>query len=146
MSLILDENVNEDTIKQLIKFVDNKEYVLDSKYISKEQILQEEMESLGHDPLELLGYNPYEAIVELIVKDTKEIYAYEEDLKKNKNIAEIIYHKNNDNENIDVATEPTTNDNLSFKQIAEEEIERLNVVCSGCAKLTLTVATTEPSS
>ncbi len=99
MTLVIDMNANDATINKLQKFIDNKEYVQKSKYISKEQALQNERNSLGYDPLELLGYNPYEAQIDITLKneftDTEKMAEIEKDLKKNRDISEIIYHKDN---------------------------------------------------
>lgn len=99
MTLVIDDKADDTSIANLQKFVDKKDYIQESKYISKEQALQEEAESLGYDPLELLGYNPYEAQIEVTLKNdytnTDKMAEIEKDLKKNKLISEVIYHKDN---------------------------------------------------
>ena len=99
MTLVIDRNANDATINKLQKFIDNKEYVQKSKYISKEQALQMERESLGYDPLELLGHNPYEAEIEITLKNEytnpEKMAEIEKELKRNRDISEIIYHKDN---------------------------------------------------
>lgn len=99
MTLVVDDKADDAAITKLQKLVDGKEFVQESKYISKEQALQEERESLGYDPIELLGYNPYEAQIELTLKkdytDTEKMAEIENDLKTNKHISEVIYHKDN---------------------------------------------------
>lgn len=99
MTLVIDDKADDTSIANLQKFVDKKDYIQESKYISKEQALQEEVESLGYDPLELLGYNPYEAQIEVTLKNdytnTDKMAEIEKDLKKNKLISEVIYHKDN---------------------------------------------------
>ena len=99
MTLVIDDKADDTSIANLQKFVDKKDYIQESKYISKEQALQEEAESLGYDPLEILGYNPYEAQIEVTLKNdytnTDKMAEIEKDLKKNKLISEVIYHKDN---------------------------------------------------
>lgn len=99
MTLVIDDKADDTSIANLQKFVDKKDYIQESKYISKEQALQEEAESLGYDPLELLGYNPYEAQIEVTLKNdytnTDKMAEIEKDLRKNKLISEVIYHKDN---------------------------------------------------
>ena len=99
MTLVIDDKADDTSIANLQKFVDKKDYIQESKYISKEQALQEEAESLGYDPLELLGYNPYEAQIEVTLKNdytnTDKMAEIEKDLKKNKLTSEVIYHKDN---------------------------------------------------
>ncbi len=43
---------------RLGKMLDAAPYVLDSRYISREDALQEHIENLGEDPQKFLGYNP----------------------------------------------------------------------------------------
>ena len=68
MTVIFDRKAEESAILKLQQSIDKKEYVLSSKYISKEEALNEAKESLGADPMELLGANPYEAEIEISLK------------------------------------------------------------------------------
>ena len=100
MTLVIDNSADEAEILKLQAIIDSKDYVQESIYISSEQALMEEKESLGYDPIELLGYNPYEAQIEVTLKneftDTEKMAEIEAELKeKYSNISEIIYHKNN---------------------------------------------------
>ena len=105
MTLVIDKDVEGNPIPNL----NTLEYVQESKYISKEQALEEEKKSLGHDPTELLGYNPYEAQIELTLKNdftsTEKMEEIAKELKdKYTSITEVIYQK----ENID-----TVNSNIN---------------------------------
>ena len=80
ITVIIDRKTDEETILKLHKEIEKKEYVLSSKYISKEDALEDAKASLGTDPMELLGSNPYEAEIE-------------KELLKNKCVSEVIYHK-----------------------------------------------------
>ena len=105
MTLVIDKDVEGNPIPNL----NTLEYVQESKYISKEQALEEEKKSLGHDPTELLGYNPYEAQIELTLKNdftsTEKMEEIAKELKdKYTSISEVIYQK----ENID-----TVNSNIN---------------------------------
>ena len=51
MTVIMDRKADEATIVKLQKEIDKKEYTLSSKYISKEDALNEAKESLGADPM-----------------------------------------------------------------------------------------------
>lgn len=97
MTVIIDSKVNEQTILELKKRIEKKEYVLSCKYISKEDALNEAKESLGADPMELLGENPYEAEIEINLKqefsDIEKMAEIEKELIGNKEISEVIYHK-----------------------------------------------------
>ena len=97
MTVIIDKNANEQSILKLKKVIDSKEYVLESRYISKEDALDEARESLGADPMELLGENPYEAEIEINLKqefsDIEKMAEIEKELIGNKEVSEVIYHK-----------------------------------------------------
>ena len=97
MTVIMNNKADEDAILKLKKTIDNKEYVLKSKYISKEDALDEARASLGADPIELLGENPYEAEIEISLKkefsDIERMAEIEKELMKMKGISEVIYHK-----------------------------------------------------
>ena len=97
MTVVIDRTVDEAAILKLQKNIERKEYILGSRYISKEEALEEAKANLGTDPLELLGTNPYEAEIELNLKkefsSVEKMEQIEKELLKNKEIAEIIYHK-----------------------------------------------------
>ena len=97
MTVIIDSKVNEQAILELKKEIEQKEYVLGCKYISKEDALNEAKESLGADPMELLGENPYEAELEINLKqefsDVEQMAEIEKELLKNTEVTEVIYHK-----------------------------------------------------
>lgn len=97
ITVIIDRNTDEETILKLHKEIEKKEYVLSSKYISKEDALEEAKASLGTDPMELLGSNPYEAEIEINLKkdysNVENMVGIEKELLKNKCVSEVIYHK-----------------------------------------------------
>ncbi len=97
ITVVIDSKAEETAILRLKSGIDKKEYVLDSKYISKEDALNEAKESLGADPMELLGENPYEAEIEISLKkgfsNVEKMAEIEKGLLKNSIVAEVIYHK-----------------------------------------------------
>ena len=97
MTVIIDSKTDEPEILKLKKDIDRKEYVLNSQYISKEDALNEAKESLGTDPMELLGENPYEAEIEINLKkefsDVENMTKIEKELLGKKGVSEVIYHK-----------------------------------------------------
>ena len=97
MTVIMNRKTDEATILKLQKSINSKEYVLSSKYVSKEDALNEAKESLGADPMELLGENPYEAEIEINLKkefsNVEKMSEIEKELLKNKGVSEVIYHK-----------------------------------------------------
>ena len=68
MTIVFDRTAEEAAILKLQKRIESKEYTLGSRYISKEEALEEAKADLGTDPMELLGVNPYEAEIELNLK------------------------------------------------------------------------------
>ncbi|MBO7194025.1 MAG: permease-like cell division protein FtsX [Bacteroidaceae bacterium] len=97
MTVIMKSKTEEAAILKLQKEINKKEYVLSSKYISKEDALNEAKESLGADPMELLGENPYEAEIEISLKrefsNVEKMGEIEKELLKSKGVSEVIYHK-----------------------------------------------------
>lgn len=96
-SVLIDENVNETDILQFKKELDEKPYVKESVYISKEQALQEEVSAMGTDPSEFLGYNPFTASIEVRLKadyaNVDSIAMIENELGENSNISDILYQR-----------------------------------------------------
>ena len=88
MTVIIKDKADEHAILNLKRAIDDKDYVLNSKYISKEDALEEAKVSLGADPIELLGENPYEAEIEISL-----MTGIEKELLKMKGVSEVIYHK-----------------------------------------------------
>lgn len=97
LTVIIDSKADETAIQKLRKEIDSKEYVLSSRYLSKEDALAEAREALGADPMELLGANPYEAEIGISLKEefseVDKMSAIEKELLKKKEVAEVIYHK-----------------------------------------------------
>ena len=97
LSVIIDSKADETAIQKLRKEIDSKEYVLSSRYLSKEDALAEAREALGADPMELLGANPYEAEIGISLKEefseVDKMSVIEKELLKKKEVADVIYHK-----------------------------------------------------
>lgn len=95
LSLLLNENANEQDINRIVKFVQTQPYAKEVDYISKEQILAEQTESMGLDPTEFLGYNPYTASIEVKLKanyaNTDSIIPIKNRLMRYTQIREISY-------------------------------------------------------
>ena len=97
MTIVFDRTADEAAILKLQKRIESKEYTLGSRYISKEEALEEAKADLGTDPMELLGANPYEAEIELNLKkefsSVDKMAEIEKELLGNKEVTEVIYHK-----------------------------------------------------
>ena len=68
LSLLLNDEVAQKEVDRIITYVNAQSYTKEIQYISKEAILAEQTESMGLDPTEFLGYNPYTASIELKLK------------------------------------------------------------------------------
>lgn len=97
VTVVVSNNLDEDGILRLKKSLDSDKRVLESVYISREEALAEETKALKANPAEILGYNPYEASIELTLKqeysNSEELEAFEKTLIQKKGIKEVLYHK-----------------------------------------------------
>lgn len=64
-TVLLNNDAPESAILALQKRLDSEAFVKASVYISKEEALKEEVETMGSDPVEFLGYNPFSPSIEL---------------------------------------------------------------------------------
>lgn len=97
VSVIINSDTEETEILKLKERLDKERYIQDITYISKEQALEEQKAELGADPVEQLGYNPYEAELCLTLQpqyaNSDSLQTIEDKLLRNKNIKEVIYQK-----------------------------------------------------
>lgn len=97
VTIILSNSLEENEIQTLKKSIDSDRRILKSSYISKEEALAEETEALKANPAEILGYNPYEASIELTMKpefsNSVELENLKQTLIKKRGIKEIIYQR-----------------------------------------------------
>lgn len=97
VSVVLDNSMSDQQIADYHKRLNRRSYVKNSVYISKEQVLEEQRKELGTDPVEFLGYNPYEASIELSMKpefaNNESLATIEKELRSDKGVKEVIYHK-----------------------------------------------------
>ena len=97
VSIIIDSKVEEADILAFKEIVDKKQCVQSSVYISKQQALEEEMAALKTDPTEQLGYNPYEASIELSMKaeyaNNDSLARIEKLLLADKGVNKVVYQK-----------------------------------------------------
>lgn len=64
-TVLLNNDAPESAILAQQKRLDSEAFVKASAYISKEEALKEEVETMGSDPVEFLGYNPFSPSIEL---------------------------------------------------------------------------------
>ena len=107
LSLLLNDEVKTEDVNSIVSYVKAQRYTKEVRYISKEAILAEQTASMGLDPTEFLGYNPYTASIEVKLKadyaNTDSIIPIKNRLMRYTQIREISYPSelmDNVNENI----------------------------------------------
>ena len=107
LSLLLNDDAKAEDVNRIVRHVGAQRYAKEVHYISKEDILAEQTVSMGLDPTEFLGYNPYTASIEVKLKaeyaNTDSIVPIKNRLMRYTQIREISYPSelmDNVNENI----------------------------------------------
>ena len=97
VTIVLNDDVQTNQAKQLQDSLCTLRYVGNIDYISREQAMQEQIESMGIDPTEFLGANPFSISMEIKVKPeysvTDSLQWISTELRTTKSIAEVIYQK-----------------------------------------------------
>ena len=97
IAAVIRTDATEPEILTLQKQIEKKNYTALTRYISKEEILEAQKKELGTDPEEFLGYNPYEASIELSVEpqyaNNDSLAKIEKELLDNRLVSEVVYHK-----------------------------------------------------
>ena len=97
VTVVLDDDVQTMDAVRLQDSLKTMRYVGSIDYISREQALQEQIESMGIDPTEFLGANPFSISMEMKVKpefasnDSLEWISRE--LRESKLVADVLYQK-----------------------------------------------------
>lgn len=97
MSVVVSSKMNEQDILKYQKRLEKLPCVISSKYISSEQILEEQKVELGVDPVEFLGYNPYDPSIDLTLKSEyarpDSMALLEKQLLKDERVTQVVYHR-----------------------------------------------------
>ena len=92
--LVSDDMKQPDALK-FQRELNEKAYVKESQYISKEQALKEQTEAMSTDPAEFLGYNPFTASIEIklnaVYANSDSIAWIEKEILANKHVMEVNY-------------------------------------------------------
>ena len=70
LTVLMQHDATKEDVTRLKNMVNLAPFVLESRYISKEEALQEHIENLGEDPQKFLGYNPLTDAFEIRLKET----------------------------------------------------------------------------
>lgn len=66
-ALVIDGTAPSD-VNKLVQRIESKPYAKEVRFISKDEVLQQESSLMGIDPTEFLGFNPYTASIEIRLK------------------------------------------------------------------------------
>lgn len=70
LTVVMQEDATQEEVDRLGNLVKISPYILEAKYVSKADALQEHIEHLGEDPEKFLGYNPLTDAYELRLKES----------------------------------------------------------------------------
>jgi len=94
-TVLVSDDMKEPEALKFQKALNEKAYVKESAYISKEQALKEQTEAMGTDPAEFLGYNPFTASIEIKLNaeyaNSDSIVWIEKEILANKKVMEVNY-------------------------------------------------------
>ena len=68
LSALIHDGTSPSDVDKLVKRVSAKPYAKEVRFISKDEVLQQETTLMGVDPTEFLGFNPYTASLEIRLK------------------------------------------------------------------------------
>ncbi|MBF0976970.1 MAG: hypothetical protein HXK55_06240, partial [Bacteroidetes bacterium] len=68
VSLILSDATTDDDLTRIENYLASADFVKHYQYISKDAALEEHIADVGDNPVELLGYNPIKASIEVNLK------------------------------------------------------------------------------
>ena len=98
ITVLVSDDMKEPEALNFQKALNEKTYVKESVYISKEQALKEQTEAMGTDPAEFLGYNPFTASIEIKLNaayaNSDSIAWIEKEILTNKKVMVVSYPQN----------------------------------------------------
>ena len=97
MSVVVSGKTSGQEILKFQQQLEKLPCVVSSQYISSEQILEEQKIELGTDPVEFLGYNPYDHSINLTLKSDyarpDSMAMLEKSLLKDERVIQVVYHR-----------------------------------------------------
>lgn len=97
VSVLLTDDITKGERESLQTSLRQQPYVKSLKYISKEKAMHEQCISMGTDPSEFLGYNPFTASFEIKVKseyaNNQSLDKITQQLKSTQKVMDVIYQK-----------------------------------------------------
>ena len=96
-SILLKEDIKEADIRQMERQLNAQPFIKSAKYISKEEAAREMVAELGEDPQMFLGFNPFQASIEVKLKSAcanpDSLLQIEKKLTSYTNVSELLYQK-----------------------------------------------------
>lgn len=97
VSVLLSDEAGEDAIQTYTREMQQKTYIKQLDYISKEQALKEHIEEMGTDPEEFLGSNPFSPSLEVHLKadyaNSDSLSWITRDIKSQPIVLNVVYQK-----------------------------------------------------
>ena len=97
VSVLLSDEAGEDAIQTYTREIQQKTYIKQLDYISKEQALKEHIEEMGTDPEEFLGSNPFSPSLEVHLKadyaNSDSLSWITRDIKSQPIVLNVVYQK-----------------------------------------------------
>ena len=97
VTVVLEDDVQTPDAQHLCDSLNRMYYVSSIDYISREQALQEQIESMGIDPTDFLGANPFSISMEVRVKSefssNDSLMWISNELRKSDLVADVMYQK-----------------------------------------------------
>ena len=97
VTVVLEDDVQTSDAEHLCDSLNKMYYVSSIDYISREQALQEQIESMGIDPTDFLGANPFSISMEVRVKpefsSNDSLMWISNELRESKLVADVMYQK-----------------------------------------------------
>jgi cell division transport system permease protein len=94
-SIVLKENVKDADIRQMQKNLNTLPFIKSVRYISREEALEEMVAELGEDPQVFLGFNPFQASIEMRLKseymNQDSLRVIQQRLTSYAGVSELIY-------------------------------------------------------
>lgn len=97
VTVVLDDDAMMANAEHLRDTLSTKSYISSIECISREQALQEQIESMGIDPVDFLGANPFSISMEIKVKPdyscNDSLLWISDELRSEKLVADVLYQK-----------------------------------------------------
>lgn len=97
LTVFFNSNTSEADIARVHKQIESSSYAKKATYVSKEEAAKEFTKEIGQDFVSFIGFNPLLPSVELFLKsefaNTEKLKTIEAEIKKNKEVQDVIYQK-----------------------------------------------------